>query len=96
MNAYILNTKTNKIRKSGEVAGKGGLVVCHTIRKGKLYSLWDSGTITVLGLKSGKARAVNMGGWNDVYPFLWTCERAIPKLGASLQREIANYISFYN
>ena len=73
MNAYILNTKTNQIEKSGEIPGAGGVVACHTIRKGKLYSLWSSGVITALALKSGRARTLNMGGWNDVYPFLWTC-----------------------
>jgi len=42
-NTYILNTKTNKIRTSGEVPGSGGLVLCQSIQKGKLYSLWNTG-----------------------------------------------------
>ena len=97
-NVYLLNVNTNKIRKCGEIPGKGGLVLSHIVFKGKLYSLWGSGAITELSLKSGMGRVVagGTGGWFDTYPFLWACEQVIPNLGANLQREIAEYISSAN
>ena len=82
-----------KLKQSGEVPGSGGIVLCHTIKNDMLYSLWNSGDITVVEIKSGRTWTVNLKGWNDVKLFLWTCEQAIPKLGSNLQRDIASYIS---
>ena len=60
MNSYILDRKTKDISQWGEVPGSGGLVICNTIQNGYLYSLWESGEITVLHINSGKAWKINV------------------------------------